>query len=203
MVSFNLAGVNTQAYGGVMNNKLSQNDWIQAGFRALTKGGPQAIKVEAIARELKVSKGSFYWHFKDVSALKSAMLEHWALVATDNVVDDVEAGAPNAADQLRNLVQISTNALSVPYGGSGAEAAIRDWARYDTEAGEILKAVDQRRIEFVRKLFNDHGIKAAQCLSHANILYAALIGLGALSQHGCSNGAAELAKLLELLLQDK
>jgi len=41
---------------------LTANDWIVAGFVALTSGGPPAVKVEAIAKTLKVSKGSFYWH---------------------------------------------------------------------------------------------------------------------------------------------
>lgn len=63
-------------------NSLTTDDWIRAGFRALTSGGPQAIKVEAIARRLHVSKGSFYWHFKDLSALQGAMLAHWLHSAT-------------------------------------------------------------------------------------------------------------------------
>ncbi|WP_163317770.1 TetR family transcriptional regulator, partial [Enterobacter hormaechei] len=43
---------------------LSAEDWISAAFRALSQGGAQAIRAEAIARDLKVSKGSFYWHFR-------------------------------------------------------------------------------------------------------------------------------------------
>ncbi len=202
MVGFGLARVNTPPYGAGMKNKLSSSDWIQAGFRALTAGGPQAIKVEAIARGLKVSKGSFYWHFKDVPGLKSAMLEHWAKVATDDVVHSVEAGATSPAEQLRNLVEFSTNALSDPYGGAGTEVAIRDWARYDVDAGEALKSVDLRRLQFVRKLFKEHGVRGVECTSHANILYGALIGIEALSQHGFSEGQSDLAKLLELLLRD-
>ncbi|HGG65918.1 MAG TPA: TetR/AcrR family transcriptional regulator, partial [Rhodobacteraceae bacterium] len=103
-----LAQVNTPSYGATMKQRLSPTDWIQAAFRALTAGGPQAIRAEAIARALKVSKGSFYWHFKDVHALKQAMLDHWQQVATQDVIDLVESGAANAKARLQLLVSVST-----------------------------------------------------------------------------------------------
>lgn len=181
-----------------MKKPLTQTDWIEAGFIALTNGGPQAIKVEAIARTLKVSKGSFYWHFKDAPALKSAMLEHWMRVATADVIDVVEGGPKNAADQLRQLIEISAAGLH----GRMVEAAIRDWARYDETVANLLGAVDKNRVGFVLKLFKSHGISESKCASHASILYSALIGLEATLQHAIIDPAEALNNLLELLLTD-
>jgi len=185
-----------------MTEKLTKEDWIKAGFFALVSGGPQAIKVEAIARGLKVSKGSFYWHFKDAPALRIAMLDHWTKVATEDVVETVEAHGEGAKEQLRLLMQISTSQVPGPYGGQQAEPAIRDWARYDANAAKALKAVDMRRMQFVHKLFRAVGADDASSTRNATVLYAALIGLEALASHGVRDADKNLRALLELQLQD-
>ena len=55
------------------HDTLTAKDWIAAGFRALTAGGPQAIKIEAIARELAVSKGSLLDFFKNANPEQYAL----------------------------------------------------------------------------------------------------------------------------------
>ncbi|MCF6363648.1 MAG: TetR/AcrR family transcriptional regulator [Gammaproteobacteria bacterium] len=181
---------------------LTPEDWVKAGFRALSVGGPQAIKVEAIAKALKVSKGSFYWHFKDVSALKTDMLRHWLQVATHDIISDVAGDEPGPKEQLRRLVDIATGKKNEPYGGAQAEAAIRDWARYDENAAATLKTVDATRRQFLSALFEKSGVPPAQCTSYANILYAALIGLEQLSLTGVLERKNDLSALLALLLRN-
>lgn len=181
---------------------LTPDDWVKAGFRALSAGGPQAIKVEAIAKALTVSKGSFYWHFKDVSALKAGMLCHWLQVATHDVISYVADDELEPKEQLRRLIDIATSEKSEPYGGAQAEAAIRDWARYDENAAATLKIVDATRRQFLSALFEKSGVSPGQCTSHANILYAALIGLEQLSLTGVFERKNDLSALLALLLRD-
>ena len=195
-----IARVNTPSYGLGMKPRLTPDDWIKASFTALTSGGPQAIRAEPIARALKVSKGSFYWHFADVPALKQAMLDHWGKTATQDIINLVETKASTAKDRLRLLVQISTLPNHDEYGGALAEAAIRDWARYDDNAAKALKSVDQQRIAFVETQFRAHGTPKAQCRQNANILYAALIGLAHLSHHGFATPSDDLPALLDRLL---
>lgn len=172
-----------------------------AGFRALTAGGPQAVRAEAIARDLGVSKGSFYWHFKDVPALKRAMLDHWADIATKQIITTVEYNRKEASEQLRLLVRIATSDNDASYGGKMVEAAIRDWARYDPGASETLRLVNAQRLAFLTKLFERNGAHAARSRQLANILYAALIGLEQLDHHGMADAKGDLADLLEILLQ--
>lgn len=40
-------------------------DWVAAGLSALTAGGIEAVRVERLAVILGVSKGPFYWRFKN------------------------------------------------------------------------------------------------------------------------------------------
>jgi len=207
--------VNTHAYGAgspediimARKNALNPDDWIKAGFRALSAGGSQALKAEAIAKALQVSKGSFYWHFKDVPALKASMLEHWKEVATNDIIAQINDKGDEGIgpkDQLRLLVQVATDInRSEPYGGVLAEAAIRDWARYDDKASAALKSVDVIRLKFLEGLFEKCGIEPARCHFCANILYATLIGLQHLLESRTTDQQNHLPELLELLFSQK
>lgn len=193
--------VNTVAYGSEMTkDKLSVNDWLEAAFRALTKGGPSAIKAEAIARDLGVSKGSFYWHFANVPALKSNMLSHWQEIATASVIKTLDQITETPENKLRQLISLSTSGLDDAYGGPSVEAAIRDWLRYDKDVDNVVKQVDAARIEFVEKLFQLHGLSKKQSGSYARLLYSALIGVQVLSADNLVKPKVELPKLLTILL---
>ena len=50
------------------------DDWVTLGLEVLAAKGSAAIRVEPMARKLKVTKGSFYWHFEDRRALERAMI---------------------------------------------------------------------------------------------------------------------------------
>lgn len=184
-------------------NSLSPTDWIMAGFRALVTGGVQAIKVEAIAKSLKVSKGSFYWHFKDVSTFKSEMLEHWKNIATHDIISTFSTNTYglDSKEKLRSLIQIATSDLNEPYGGPLVEPAIRNWARYDKNVAMVLDVVDTARLGFVKALFEEIDPDPAQCHSFARILYAALIGLEQLPCLDSDAPQKELNKLLNLMFQ--
>ena len=182
------------------HDTLTAKDWIAAGFRALTAGGPQAIKIEAIARELAVSKGSFYWHFKNVPVFKRAMLSHWIDSATNRVIGETGEGAPDPREQLRRLVEIATSDRSGPYGGKLAEAAIRDWARYDADAASALNAADCQRLRFLRTMFAASGVPESRAGAFASIFFAAFIGLEQLHHHQLADAKADLTVLLNVLL---
>src|SRR5262245_7462490 len=55
----------------------SRADWLRAARLALRRRGPDAVRVEPLARALGVTKGSFYWHFRDRSDLLEALLKEW------------------------------------------------------------------------------------------------------------------------------
>ncbi len=179
---------------------LTQTDWIKAAFRALTAGGPQAIKAEAIARDLNVSKGSFYWHFKDVPGLKAAMVAHWQHGATEAIITALDQGKTPPRDRLYRLMELATSQADADYGGPQVEPAIRDWARYDNGVRTALSAIDKQRIGYVRGLLCDVGQTPNFATQNARILYGALIGLTQLSHLPDQNPQQDLLKLLGKLL---
>lgn len=160
---------------------LDPTDWIKAAFRALTAGGPQAVRVEKLARDLGVTKGSFYWHFDDLPALQSAMLAHWQSVATDDVIATAEATETSLEDLLAGLLAEAVAGTAADYGGPLAEAGIREWARSHAGAAQAVTQVDQRRLSFLQAQFENRGLAPDHAAQRAGLFYATLLGAETLS----------------------
>ena len=178
--------------------RLTPEDWIAAGFRALAAGGLAAIRAEALARDLGVSKGSFYWHFKDVPTFHQVMLTHWEDQATDRIIAMVEAGAPDPGGRLQLLADLATSDLDEPYGGFHTEAAIRDWARRDPVARAVQEQVDRRRLAYMAACFAEAGL--SDPMLRARLSLAALVGAQNLAPTDPGSQRAQLRLLLALLL---
>lgn len=157
--------------------RLGPDDWIKAGFRALAKGGASAIRVEHLGRELGASKGSFYWHFLDVNALKDAMLTAWVQLATVEISHAVDQMELNPLDALLALVAAISTIPKAEFGGAGIEPAIRDWARFDSAVAKTVARVDNDRIDYVTNLFASAGSTTAKAKESAELFYATFIGL--------------------------
>ena len=125
--------------------------WIDEGLRALAAGGPDAVRIEPLAKRLGVTKGGFYWHFDDRRALLVEMLDRWERASIDEVVERVEADGGDARARLRRLFSIASSSSSRPL--LRADLAVRDWARHERSVADRLRRVDNRRMEYMRSLF--------------------------------------------------
>jgi AcrR family transcriptional regulator len=120
------------------------------GLRALAAGGPDAVRVEALARTLGVTKGGFYNHFDDRPALLDKMLDTWEQLVIDQVIARLEAEGGDARDKLQRLFAISSSPARDLV---KIELAVRDWARRDRAVAKRLKRVDNRRMDYLRSQF--------------------------------------------------
>lgn len=128
--------------------------WVEAGLRAVAAGGPDAVRIEALARTLGVTKGGFYWHFDDRRALLEEVLDMWEQVTVEEVIERVEAGGGDARAKLRRLSAIALfrdEALGID--PLKVDLAIRDWGRRDKAVARRLRGVDNRRMDYMRSLF--------------------------------------------------
>ena len=130
--------------------RTPRSKWIDEGLRALARAGPDAVRIEALARALGVTKGGFYWHFVDRHALLQEMLDTWERVTIDEVIERVEGEGGEARSRLRRLFGL---AASIGLMGK-VDLAIRDWARRDRAVAARLRRVDNRRMDYMRSLFS-------------------------------------------------
>lgn len=147
--------------------RTPRGKWIEEGLRALSAGGPEAVRIEALATALGVSKGGFYGYFRNRGALLTEILDTWEREVTENVIERVESGGGDARAKLGRLFTITGSGDS-PMTGTTAELAIRDWARRDQDVAERLRRVDNRRMDYLRALFGafcpDEDDVEARCL---------------------------------------
>ncbi|MFE2140301.1 TetR/AcrR family transcriptional regulator [Streptomyces sp. NPDC059456] len=133
--------------------RTPRGKWIEEGLRALASGGPEAVRIEALAQALGVSKGGFYGYFRNRDALLGEMLDAWERAAAEAVIEEVEREGGEPRAKLERLFAIAA-AADGPTTGVAAELAIRDWARRDESVAGRLRRVDNRRMDYLRSLFS-------------------------------------------------
>jgi AcrR family transcriptional regulator len=131
--------------------RTPRSRWIDEGLRALAAGGPDAVRIEPLARALGVTKGGFYWHFDDQRALLEEMLDTWERASIDEVIEHVEGEGGDARARLRRLFAIASSSDSREL--LRIDLALRDWARREQTVAERLRRVDNRRMDYMRSLF--------------------------------------------------
>ena len=128
--------------------RTPRSRWIEEGLRALAAGGPDAVRVEALAQALGVTKGGFYGHFANRNALLGEMLDTWERMSTDEVLERVERHGGDVRARLRLAGALTFSSELLPI-----DLAIRDWSRRDQAVAERLRRVDNRRMDYLRLLF--------------------------------------------------
>jgi AcrR family transcriptional regulator len=137
----------------------------------LARQGVAGVRVEALAREIGVTKGSFYWHFKDRDALLEAMLAHWRHQATLSVMERIERTHEPAAKRLRRLLQLPIIGKASER-GADVELAIRLWGKVDPRAKRALIEVDEVRLRYITSLLTECGITPEAARARAVLAYS-------------------------------
>jgi len=152
-----------------MGDRLTKADWIKHGLRTLASEGAGALKVGPMAEKLRVSRGSFYWHFRDVSDFEAQLLQSWEESSTDSVIRDLDAreGEPGLLRRFMGEAYKGQRKL---------ERAMRSWAAENRAAADVVAAVDARRIRRVAKMLLDSGVDTKRALHRATFLYWAFLG---------------------------
>ena len=177
--------------------RTPRDRWIEEGLRALAAGGPDAVRVEALAKNLGVTKGGFYGFFADRDALLEAMLDTWERESTDEVIDRVEreGGDPRTKIQRAGMLTFSSDRL-LPI-----DLAIRDWARRDEAVAERLRRVDNRRMALLREMIGTFCPDADEVEARSLLAFCVAIGEHFLAaDHGDRTRAQVLVRAADLLL---
>jgi AcrR family transcriptional regulator len=144
--------------------------WVDVALQALAEGGPHAVRVEALAARLGVSKGGFYWHFTDRRALLEEMLDTWEKTGTEDIIARVDSRTADPRAKVQKLFDLSSSA-DFP-----VELAIRDWSRRDGDVAKRLHRVDNRRMAYLRSLFGQFCVNENDVEARSMLAYSLLIG---------------------------
>lgn len=174
--------------------RTPRGKWIEEGLRALAAGGPDAVRVDSLAKALGVTRGGFYWHFEDRAALLREMLEAWERRSIDEAIERVEGEGGDARERLRRLFSLAASSRDL----LKIDLAVRDWARRDQAVAKRLRRVDNRRMDYMRFLFEafckDEDEVEVRCL----FAFSLFIGSHFIR---ADHGPRSRRELLELALQ--
>ena len=171
--------------------------WLQAGLEALRKGGVGAVRVERLAGDVGVTKGSFYHHFRDRGALLEALLEFWSREMTDAEFERIETLRGGEAEMTLRARLLALAEDVLEKGMGRYDPAIRAWARHDRKVAAAVAQVDRRRVRALTALFEEAGFAATEARARARLFYTFL--LGEPQVRAPARDAAELDRMVKIL----
>ncbi len=157
--------------------RLSAADWERAALARIAEQGVAALNVEALARELGVTKGSFYWHFASREALLDAALQRWEQQVEAELAAAGDAdSAPRA--RLRSLFRRIAHEVQ-PHRVYAALLRALDHPKIQT----LMARVAQRRMDFLTLAYRQAGMEREAAAHRARLTYAAYVGFLQMNVH--------------------
>jgi AcrR family transcriptional regulator len=167
--------------------------WVDAGRRALAAGGPDAVRIELLAKALGVTRGGFYGHFENRGALLEAILDSWEQAATDEVLEQVERSGADPRTKIRRAGALTFSETLLP-----VELAVRDWSRRDAAVAERLRRVDNRRMTYLRSLFASFCVDDAEIEGRSVLAFSLAIAIHFMA---ADHGAYDRDEAIELAVR--
>ena len=153
--------------------KISEEAWFDAAVELIAIGGVDAVRVEAMALKLGVTKGTFYVRFDSRDRFLDALLDHWRRVSTSLVISELNVIEETPLERLERVFTISTS--EVARGRARVELALRSWAYYDERPARVLKEMDEHKLMYFQSVAAANGIPSAEAEVRAFLIYSYLI----------------------------
>jgi AcrR family transcriptional regulator len=144
---------------------LTKDDWLRAAMEMLRTRGIGGVRVLPLAKNLRVSRGSFYWHFENLQDLKDSMLDWWDREMTDSVIE--HANSVRASAQAR-LIAVGEDVLTTHR--NRYDLAVRSWAQGDKKAKRVVGRVLRKRLEYVTSLFREAGFAPTEARARGELM---------------------------------
>ena len=174
--------------------RTPRSKWIEEGLRAFAAGGPDAVRIDPLAKGLGVTRGGFYWHFDDRAALLEEMLDAWERISIDEAIEQVEADGGDGREKLRRLFALAVSSRDL----LKVDLAVRDWARRDDAVAKRLRRVDNRRMDYMRSLFGDFCADEDEVEVRCLFTFALFVGSPFMA---ADHGSRSRREMLELALK--
>jgi AcrR family transcriptional regulator len=146
--------------------QLDREAWLAGALELLRENGVDAVRVEPLAARLGVTKGSFYWHFRNRQDLLASLPQFWADRQTGPVLAYGMAAEGGPVAKLRAVAEYLGREDPDRY-----DNAMRGWAQFDETVARTVQAIDQRRLAFAMGLFEAAGLSPDEAEVRARLFY--------------------------------
>ncbi|MCK6387014.1 TetR/AcrR family transcriptional regulator [Zoogloea sp.] len=176
--------------------QLDRAAWIQAALDTLADEGVTGIRVEVLAKRLHVTKGSFYWHFKDRQDLLAGVLDTWKDGRIRDIIKQTRPEPGKEEAQIFHVIDVYSASRNKK--GILIELAMREWARRDAQAAATVEEVDAWRLRCARELFLAIGLPLHEASTRSMLLYAYVFGV---SMMNCEKFDGDIARMKSDILK--
>ncbi|MGI5207832.1 TetR/AcrR family transcriptional regulator [Spirillospora sp. CA-108201] len=154
----------TRAAGGTAARpRVARRDWIEAAYEELARAGERGVAITALAARLGVTKGSFYWHFRDRPELMGALLDRWAHERTDEVLGLALGSTADPRERLRRIQALGREVAPI-------DRAMRLWAQHEPAAQEAVRHADRALLGHIAACLEDLGFDEEEALLRAQLM---------------------------------
>ena len=147
--------------------------WLDAALALLVEGGIDAVRIQPLAKRLKIARTSFYWHFTDRDTLLAALAEAWVARTTTGLVAACAEYAESRAEAMLNVISCFLTETAFD---SRLEHAVRAWALQDATITARLHVEDDTRIAALTALYHRWGVTGVEADTRARAVYLTQIG---------------------------
>ncbi len=155
------------------NIKVTREGWIECAKVVLIEEGIGAVKVDRLAKRLNVTRGGFYYHFKNHHGLLEALLDSWR---EQNLFTPREMQVDSVDHAAQTLDAICGNLIHELGFDPQFDMAIREWARVSKPVAEVVHQVDDERIASLEQVFSGLGYPCTEARVRARVFYTHQIG---------------------------
>lgn len=165
------ADISETASPGRTHARLSATDWEHGALAMIAEEGVASLAIEALARRLGVTKGSFYWHFKNREALLDAALSRWEADDSRALEHHIGMVGDNPRERLGALFRWVSGETQ-PHRIYAALLQALD----HPQVRPMMTRVSQRRMDLLEAAFRQAGLGPENARHRARLTYAAYVG---------------------------
>ena len=155
---------------GRTNDSLTREDWITGAWEMLGDAGLDGVRVEPLARRLGVTKGSFYWHFRDRQELLDVLLDLWFSIWDDQMSPDID-GDGNAEERIWALFESVIRRTT-----RGQTVSLRLLSHKDPEIARRIDERDAQRLAFLMQRLEEIGFSREEARVRGQVYQAIMTG---------------------------
>ena len=151
----------------------SREGWLEAAYNLFLESGVDSVKILPLAKDLNLSRTSFYWFFKDREELLTGLLAMWRNKNTGNFVKQANAYADSLVEALLNVSDcwFDSNLFDAKF-----EFAVRSWSLQSAEVQREVQKADELRLNALSAVFRRFGHQELSADVRARTLYLTQIG---------------------------
>jgi AcrR family transcriptional regulator len=127
------------------NSRLKQDEWLERSLSQLAQNKGK-FNIDELVKKLGVTKGSFYWHFKNRDDFIRKLLDYWESSSTQFVFDEMEKYSDADAEKRNKKF-------------CQHDIAIHNMAALNKQTAAKVLIVDKMRLNFVNSIFREIGFR--------------------------------------------